>query len=153
MKKLLMIGILALCGLMLDACRNVEYVYHTTYVYKNLSSKSLTIDSHSFMIRNGEIKSKKDSLFVIPSGEQCVILSHLGDEFRMMPFHWFSGYPLSGEDYSVVGNGENSVIQKRSQGDEIYDLKSYSISNESEHSIQFEYIFTDHFFENKEQME
>jgi hypothetical protein len=138
---------------MTTACRDVDYVYYTTYVYKNNSSKSITIDSHRFLIRNGEIKSEKDSLFVIPAGSQCAILSRYGDENLMMPFDWFSAYQLSGDDYSVVSNGEISVTQKRSRGDEIYDLKSYFIRDESEHSIQFEYIFTDHFFENKKRLE
>ncbi|MDR0907314.1 MAG: hypothetical protein LBM63_01685 [Rikenellaceae bacterium] len=150
MKKLLLIGILALCGFVTTGCNRYydgEKLYIVDYVYCNESSSRITITIYSD-IQYSAIRLDDYSQSIINEGEHRTFsLDAIGGYPR--PFHWLE-YSLS-EYYVEISNGEKTVVQSR--GDQLFLPETYTTTYEYSTRKEMTFVFTDEFFENGEPIE
>ncbi len=144
MKKLLLIPVLIIFAF--SGCIT-EYVYLSTYVYKNQTSYSITVKAHSCFL-------EKDSVFIIPPSESHM-LEFMVDGSHYSPPFW--GDYISISDYIVVSNGEKQFIHKFYPPDpetnNLYQEETYKLVKERKRHRTYEYIFTDDDFVNAEPIE
>ena len=142
MKKLLLISVLIIYTF--TGCFT-EYVYVSTYIYKNQTSSSITVKVHYV---------SKDSIFVI-SPQESYELEFYYDGASYPPPFLFAGFDIN--DSIVVSNGDKQFVHKRfplnPETNNLYQEETYTFVNEKKRHRTYEYIFTDDDFVNAEPIE
>jgi hypothetical protein len=151
MKKLLLIGILALCGLMTTGCGYgyvIEEIAHSIdYVYINKSSSQISIaTSHSDTQYDGTV-IEYDSHLIIPVGEQATY-SMMGVGGYPRPLSLLSRYNVKHID---ISNGEITITLLSDSP--LLLPKTYTTISEMDRHKVVSFVFTDEFFETGEPIE
>ena len=128
-------------------CQTNDYVYGAYYIYRNESSRTVTVESFSPIKRNGMLVPGRDSTFVLPiGGEHTLLYSAEGGYVNPLCLYnnpW-------GYDSTIISNGIRQVVQRQWERDPLYFQENYEVVSEGRLTKTFRFVFTDDFFENGE---
>lgn len=151
MKAKHLIPIIFITACLMTGCY-VEPISHTTYIYKNQTSKDITIKSYSPIYYDGGIDHGEYSTFVIEvNGSYKIYWPTDYSRFPREPFTWLPN-PSADHDTTIVSNSISEIIERRRDNSTLYNTDNYRVvsSKPKKRSWTYEYIFTDEYFENAE---
>ena len=93
MRKILIISITAFTAALFIGCSDSDYSYTSNYIYKNDSSRDITMKSYNYA--NGDLLEDANYTFVIPAGKAHTLRFDTEGGFPY-PFMWTSP---TGADY------------------------------------------------------
>ena len=147
MKPFLKLGLLLAAAALCSQCQTNDYVYGAYYIYRNESSRTVTVESYSSINMEGVLTHPLDSKFVLPiGGEHTLLYSTEGGYIN--PLCWY-GNPM-GYDSTIISNGIRQVVQRQWERDPLYFQENYEVVSEGRLTKTFRFVFTDDFFENGE---
>ena len=124
MRKILIISITAFTAALFIGCSDSDYSYTSNYIYKNDSSRDITMKSYNYA--NGDLLEDANYTFVIPAGKAHTLRFDTEGGFPY-PFMWTSP---TGADYIVISNGEKQFTNTRHSStgeDKLFRSETYEI--------------------------